>query len=159
MTLLKPRRFKIKGLCSQTTLLPGCVSLKRHPWSVMELHLQRHQLTISPSKWIGVAFTVLVTLFYLDTEKAVWHSALIHAREIKLHLHSCEHACVWVLNPHVDLGVLFCNAKSTQQAEGWHGSHAQQDPAVWSHSLTKTENLCKPQITKAVWKPMMAASM
>lgn len=143
--LLKPRGFKMQDLCSQTIWLLRCVSLERHPWIVMELHLQRHQLTISPSKWTGVGLTVLVTLLYLDTERAMWHSALTHTWKIKLYLHSCEHAHIWVLNPHVDLGALFCSAKSTQLAEELGGMAAMHSRILQFGLIysPKTENLCQ----------------
>lgn len=48
---------------------------------------------------------------------------------------------------------------SAGRRTGWHGSHAQQGPAVWTHLLSKTKNLQNSQITMSALKPMMAVSM
>lgn len=140
----------MQGLCSQTTLLLRCVSLERHPWLVMELHLQRHQLTISPSKWIGVGFTVLVTLLCLDTERAMWNSALICTWEIKLHLHSCKHACIEsTCGP--GCPTLQCKVHPAGRRTGWH-SRILQFGLIYSPKQKICASSQLGTISPSLWK-------
>lgn len=125
--LLKPRGFKMEGLCSQTTLLPGCageVSLERRPQPAMELRLQRHRLTISSSKWTGVGFMALLSLLCLETDRAIRDSALIWSWEMKLCLYRHEQASLQAPTPLRDSSILVCGAKST----GWQRAGAIRQP-------------------------------
>lgn len=71
------------------------------------------------------------------------------------HLHSCELYESWI---HTRTWLSY-SAVPAGWRTGWHGSHVQQDPAVWIHLLSKTENLWKPQITLATLEVHDAASM